>query len=765
MTLYYNTVREKANNTLYPCCKTISSVDDLKEVVSHDHVCAQYEDNRRKKDNFIQTDCTMLDIDNTDSDDESKWITPADIAKAFKNVSFFIVYSRNHMKSKGGRKPRPKFHVYFQHEIISDLKEYENLKNNVCNYFPSFDANAKDAARFFFGVENPQIEYFDGNITLTDFMGRRSICRAEEKLSVILPTKSNGFIPQGQRNISLYRFAHHILNCQGDSDTAYQAFIEESKKCKPPLEQKELNSIWKSAYKRYMEHIRNSPDYIPSKQYSKTAVAPNLKPDDFTDLGQAKVFFKEYGERIRSSLATGFLFYTGKVWKEGTLKAQGLAQELTERQLKEVTLLLRKIQNDENNAALNNDSSARKEADNAEKNIKQYRKFILKNRDSQRISAVLKEIQPSIEISTDELDTDGFLLNTPVGTIDLKNHEIRPHNPSDYCTKITAVSPSDKGKELFMKFLKSITCEDNELQEYLQLVVGMCAIGKVFCENLIIAYGTGKNGKSTFFNLLSQVLGDYSGSLSAETLTSECRKNKSPEYAELCGKRLVISSELEDDTSLNTSIMKKLCSTDRIYAEKKYKAPFDFKPTHTLILCTNHLPRVYTSDNGTWRRLIIIPFQAVIENSTEIKNYADYLFKNAGEAVLSWVIEGAEKFINANYNLILPKCVQQAVENYRNENDWLHNYLSERCETGKEFIQQSGELYSDYRSYCRETGQPVKSNAIFNRAIQNAGFRAKKTNKGKFIYGLKLLPFDYFQLPVTASDKEFKTFAEEDVVF
>ena len=68
-------------------------------------------------------------------------------------------------------------------------------------------------------------------------------------------------------------------------------------------------------------------------------------------------------------------------------------------------------------------------------------------------------------------------------------------------------------------------------------------------------------------------------------------------------------------------------------------------------------------------------------------------------------------------------------------------------------------------SYCRETGQPVKSNAIFNRAIQNAGFRAKKTNKGKFIYGLKLLPFDYFQLPVTASDKEFKTFAEEDVVF
>ena len=131
MNLYYNTVREKASNTLYPCYKKISSVDDLKEVVSHDHVCAQYKDNWRKKDNFIQTDCTMLDIDNTDSDDESKWITPVDIKKAFKNVRFFIVYSRNHMKSKDGKKPRPKFHVYFPHKIISDTKEYETLKNDA----------------------------------------------------------------------------------------------------------------------------------------------------------------------------------------------------------------------------------------------------------------------------------------------------------------------------------------------------------------------------------------------------------------------------------------------------------------------------------------------------------------------------------------------------------------------------------------------------------------------------------------------------------
>ena len=110
-----------------------------------------------------------------------------------------------------------------------------------------------------------------------------------------------------------------------------------------------------------------------------------------------------------------------------------------------------------------------------------------------------------------------------------------------------------------------ITCQDSELEEYLQLVAGMCAVGKVFCENLIIAYGSGKNGKSTFFNLLARVMGDYAGSLSTETLITHSRKNKSPEYAELRGKRIVIASELEEETRLDTATVKKLCSTDPIY--------------------------------------------------------------------------------------------------------------------------------------------------------------------------------------------------------
>ena len=119
---------------------------------------------------------------------------------------------------------------------------------------------------------------------------------------------------------------------------------------------------------------------------------------------------------------------------------------------------------------------------------------------------------------------------------------------------------------------------------------------------------------------MSRVLGTYSGAISADALTAGCRRNVKPEIAELKGKRLIIAAELEEGMRLSTSILKQLCSTDQIRGEKKFKDPFDFVPSHTVVLYTNHLPKVSASDDGTWRRLIVIPFHAKIEGNSDIKN-------------------------------------------------------------------------------------------------------------------------------------------------
>ena len=117
---------------------------------------------------------------------------------------------------------------------------------------------------------------------------------------------------------------------------------------------------------------------------------------------------------------------------------------------------------------------------------------------------------------------------------------------------MTAVQPGEDGKALWQDALNLFFCGDKELIHYVQQVAGMIAVGKVFVEALIIAYGDGRNGKSTFWNTLAHVLGTYSGNISADALTVGCKRNVRPELAEAKGKRMLIASELEEGTRLNT---------------------------------------------------------------------------------------------------------------------------------------------------------------------------------------------------------------------
>ena len=345
-----------------------------------------------------------------------------------------------------------------------------------------------------------------------------------------------------------------------------------------------------------------------------------------------------------------------------------------------------------------------------------------------------------LEIEQRFLDADEFLLNCPSGTIDLRKgiRSLRDHDPEDFITKQTAVDPGKDGADIWQDALNTFFQNDAALIDYVQKIVGLSAVGKVYVEALIIAYGEGRNGKSTFWNVVSRVLGTYSGNISADMLTVGCRRNVKPELAEAKGKRLLIAAELEEGMRLNTSNVKQLCSTDEIYAEKKYKDPFSYVPTHTLVLYTNHLPKVGAIDKGTWRRLIVIPFGAKIEGSSDIKNYADYLFEKAGGAILSWVIEGAKKVIADDFHITAPQKVQDAIDGYKENNDWMSAFLNERCEIDDTAVVKSGELYNEYRSFCLQVGEYVRSSADFYTAVESFGFERFRNRNGRFVKGLKL---------------------------
>ena len=740
--LYHSDSIGRASNCSYPHAVEVTDADTLAAAVMHDYVAVEYKNGYRNNINFIKTTCLVLDCDNDHSEDPAEWITPEQLHEALPDVAFAVHYSRNHNKVKNGKSARPKFHCFFPIPELTDSAAYSALKRQVQAIFTFFDPNALDAARFFFGTTKPEVAFFDGDLTIMDYLADYAFESMEMADSTV--------IPEGSRNSTLSHFAGRVLKRYGNTDEAYDAFQKEAAKCDPPLEEHELKTIWRSALQFYRK-VQQQDGYVAPEHYNTEF---QYRPDDFTDVGQAQVLSRVSAAELRYSPATDYIVFNGTIWEESKHGAQAVAQKLTTHQLEEATAAAEKAWKTlaSNGAAdvLSSASSKKKAEAKFSKEqavaytqfskATEYKAFALDRRSSKNITNTLKEARPMLAITPRELDADPYLLCTPAGTYDLRKGMagLMPHRPEDYMTKVTAVSPSDKGADLWAKQLNLLFCGDKDLIEYAQLIAGTACVGKMMIEQMIIAYGCGANGKSTFWNTLARVLGTYSGNMSSDALTTGTKRNVKPEMAELKGKRLVIAAELEEGTRMNTSTVKQLSSTDEVYAEKKYKDPFSFIPSHMLVLYTNHLPKVGAIDAGTWRRLIVMPFNARIVGKSDIKNYADYLFQNAGEAVLAWIIEGAKRVIDLDFKFPLPAVVEQATAKYREENNWLDHFLTECCEVDPSYSARSGEVYQAYRSYCNETGDYFRSTAEFYTALETEGFTRRRTRSGNLINGFRL---------------------------
>ena len=753
-TIYTSKTRSSPQNTIYPDKHIITTPESLRAAVSLDHVTALFHSSRRAAENFISSDAIVMDCDNDHTDDQSHWITPSTLDDLLPDTPYAIAFSRSHMLPKKNRSPRPRFHVYFETAPITSATAHAALKEAVCRRFPFFDSNALDAARFIFGADSPEIIWHEGWTTIDELLSDDLSEPAEPAAptAASAPPSTPYAIREGTRNRTLSRFAGRVVIRYGDTDKARTLFLDQAALCDPPLPEAELRTIWASAV-RFGKKVSASPDYIPPDRYNEDDFT-SLRPADYSDIGEAKILVREYGAELLYTDSTDFLRYNGVYWQESKQMAIHAMMEFLDLQLQDAKDNLNSARKALLTAGVTEDdidaggktlekaaaaASAEGTLDNyvsAEK----YLAFVMKHRDYKYVISSLNQAKPLVLTDIDLLDAQPFLLNTPAATYDLRGglDSARPHDPSDCLTKCTFVSPGDEGSDLWKETLDLVFCHDKDLIAYVQRIVGMAAVGKVFSEALIISYGDGANGKSTFWNTISRVLGSYSGMISADTLTVGCRRNVKPEMAELKGKRLIIAAELEEGMRLNTSTVKQLCSTDEIEAEKKYKDPFKYTPTHTIVLYTNHLPKVGATDDGTWRRLIVIPFQAKIQGNSDIKNYTDYLVENAGPAVMGWIIEGAQKAISAGFHLDPPQCVRRAVEAYREGNDWLAHFLEECCDVSPDLSERSGLLYQQYRSFCLETGEYVRSTTDFYTALEASGYSRHKDRTGITISGLSL---------------------------
>lgn len=325
-----------------------------------------------------------------------------------------------------------------------------------------------------------------------------------------------------------------------------------------------------------------------------------------------------------------------------------------------------------------------------------------------REAARLAATTADLNIKETDLDGDPNLLNVRNGTVDLLTGELRPHSPSDLCTKQSPfyfhperLLLPDYGAPRFMQFLEETFGADargRETAKWLQLKLGASAIGKVYEDQLIQLLGVGSNGKSTLMTgVMVPVFGSYAAVFNPGMLTGE--GGKEHEKADLFGVRLAVFSETDPGERLHTSTYKQVAGRETIRARNLFERSFQFIPTHHAWLMTNNLLSVPDSSKGAWRRMALLPFERVVPDD-QLDPELEGTLLNEGEGILAWVIAGAMAYHALGHRVDDCTVVAKATRAYRTEEDELGHFITQRLLQGEGKTARKPLVYQNYRAWA-----------------------------------------------------------------
>lgn len=305
--------------------------------------------------------------------------------------------------------------------------------------------------------------------------------------------------------------------------------------------------------------------------------------------------------------------------------------------------------------------------------------------------------------TTEQWDSDLWLLNTLGGIVDLRNGTLLKHDPAYFMTKIAPVSPAGDCP-IWKQFLHQITKEDEALIEYLRRKAGYCLTGITKEHDLDFFYGTGGNGKGTFLNTLTAVMGDYAAVANVDSFTVSNNSKHPTDLAMLRGARLVTAQETEEGQRWSESKIKALTGGDPITARYMRQDFFTYNPQFKLIIAGNHKPRLRNVDEAIRRRLHLVPFTVKI--TTPDKDLKEKL-KAEWSGILQWAIEGAKAW--ADDGLTSPDSIRAATTEYFAAEDAIENWISELCILSAGYTTTMTDLFQSWQQWCGVAGEDAGS--------------------------------------------------------
>jgi len=340
-----------------------------------------------------------------------------------------------------------------------------------------------------------------------------------------------------------------------------------------------------------------------------------------------------------------------------------------------------------------------------------------------RIDAMIKSARPYLTLKAKLLDTHPDKIVVKNGTINLRTGALTAHDPADYITKMTAVNYNPYAvAPKWATFLNEIM-PSADLVAYVQRMAGYILTGSTDAHCLFFLYGTGKNGKSTFLEALRLLTGDYYIVTSIEALlANDQTAGATPYVAALAGMRCAMASEMPEGRRFNESIIKDITGGGTITARMLYGAPFQYQPSHKLIISGNYKPRIPSTDNGIWRRMNIIPFTQTIATPRPMHDIIAE-FHSELEGILAWAVQGAVAWYAEG--LPYSEDINQATSSYRDEEDVVARFITERCVVVHGINTLKHRIYEEWQRWTESENEKAAhawSQRRFTEQLQRKGF-------------------------------------------
>lgn len=355
-----------------------------------------------------------------------------------------------------------------------------------------------------------------------------------------------------------------------------------------------------------------------------------------------------------------------------------------------------------------------------------------------RSMVMLAASDPRVMVPADELDKEPRFVGVGNGVIDLKTGKLLPPDPDLRVTLTMGCDYVPDAKcPLFEQTLHEVFSGDADMVDFFWRTLGYTLMGVPKEDVMLIPFGNGSNGKSTVLNALRKVFGTYARSAEATSFVADGKNGGGAggareDLVRLRGARFVYVNEPEENGELREGAVKAMTGGDSITARGVYaKASVEITPTWVVYMPTNHKPIVKGSDNGIWRRLVLIPFERNFEADptlTKDPDRQERLYAER-EGILAWLVRGAAEYVRRG--LSQPTSIKAARDSYRTQMDLLADWIEQCCDVGADYSCDMSRLWASWESYAKTNGviQYIRSNVALGRRLDSR-FPSRRDSRG-----------------------------------